>query len=278
MNDAVSEVTSVFDDDTLDQLNSSLYTRGWSQYGSLEANNCEEHGLVPEPLCSKCNNSPKLLDPHLDVTYVADTYDVVDWDTDIPPQYNELRGPGRELAGVEFMPLDPNCYYTLAPYLRTKTATAQRGEVLMNICTSFTKTPCIRVPWCLVARYKGTVPDEFTRIRKVDSDWVLFFPHTALKDIFTLMEEHDMYPTPDSHDSRAYSSSRLHVAGTVSSRVMKSAEWSTGPELKTVRRYLNCDAVVTATFTVTVHLTPYKGSRGRHSRYRHLSLWIHSIQ
>lgn len=278
MNAVFSECTSVFDDDTLDQLNSNLFTREWTQVGTLEGNNCTKHGLVPQETCPHCNNNPKLIGRHLNVVYVIAVYDNEGSDCEVPDRYNELRGPGNELASVQFMPLDPRCYYTLYPYLSTRTAEPERGETLMNVCTSGTKTPCIRIPWCLVAKYNGAAPEEYASIGKAEDDWVLFVPHTALMDIFSLMEEHDMYPTPDGHDGRAYSSSRLRVAGTVSSRVIKPEQWNVGRDLKTVRRYLNCDAVATATFTVTVHLTPYKGSRGRHTRYKHLTLWVHSIQ
>jgi hypothetical protein len=278
MNTPFSECTSVFDDDTLDQLNSNLFTREWTQVGSLEDNNCDKHGLVPQSTCVKCNNNPKLMGRYLNVTYVIAVYDNTEADCEVPERYNELRGSGNELASVQFMPLDPRCYYTLYPYLKMRTTPPERGEVLMNVCTRSTKTPCIRIPWCIVGNYNGVVPDEFASVRKKDSEWVLFIPHTALMDIFALMEEHDMYPTPDSHDGRAYSSSRLHIAGTVSSRVIKPEDWNVGRDLETVRRYLNCDAVATATFTVTVHLTPYKGARGKHTRYKHLTLWVHSIQ
>jgi hypothetical protein len=273
-----SECTSVFDDDTLDQLNSDLFTRDWIQVGSLESNKCSKHGLIPQLYCDQCNNNPKLLGTHLNVMYLTGSYDDSEADPEVPSRYNELRGNGNEIASVQFMPLDPRCYYTLSPYLRVRTTPPERGEVLMNVCTRSTKTPCIRIPWCLVAKYNGVAPDEFASIGKVDNDWVLFVPHTAIMDIFSLMEEHDMYPTPDSHDGRAYSSSRIRVAGTVSSRVMKDIDWTFGHDLRTVRRYLNCDAVATATFTVTVHLTPYRGSKGKHTRYRHLTLWVHSIQ
>jgi hypothetical protein len=273
-----SECTSVFDDDTLDQLNSDLFTRDWIQVGSLESNKCSKHGLIPQLYCDQCNNNPKLLGTHLNVMYLTGSYDDGEADPEVPSRYNELRGNGNEIASVQFMPLDPRCYYTLSPYLRVRTTPPERGEVLMNVCTRSTKTPCIRIPWCLVAKYNGVAPDEFASIGKVDNDWVLFVPHTAIMDIFSLMEEHDMYPTPDSHDGRAYSSSRIRVAGTVSSRVMKDIDWTFGHDLRTVRRYLNCDAVATATFTVTVHLTPYRGSKGKHTRYRHLTLWVHSIQ
>lgn len=272
-----SEVTSVFDDDVLDQLHSDLYTRDWIQYGSIEVNTCPEHGSVPTPGCSQCNNDPKLEETRLTIVYVAADSVTKDGNYTVPPRYNELRAAGNELSPVQFMPLKPECYYTLAPYLAAKTGSVSRGEMLMNVCTATTKTPCIKIPWCIIGRYRGTTPDEYASISKVDQEWVLFLPRTALVDIFALMEDHDMYPTPDLHDGRSYCSSRLRVAGTVTSRIMSSTDWTTGEELDSIRRYLNCDAVITATFTVTVHVTPPLVSRGKHSRYRKLVLWIHSI-
>ena len=273
-----SERTSVFDDDINDQLESELFTREWIQYGSLESNSCPRHGLVPRDDCMSCTTNPALLEPHLNVTYVSAITPTDSEAVIVPQRYNELRGSGNELKSVQFMPLKAECYYTLAPYLANKTRPASRGEMLMNVCTPTTKTPCINIPWCIIGKYNGRAPSEFTHINKVDSDWVLFMPSTALRDIFTLMEEHDMYPTPNAHDGRSYNSSRLRLAGTVSSRVIKSAEWKVGVELASIRRYLNCDAVATATFTVTVHITPVKAIRGRYSRYRQLTLWVHSIQ
>jgi hypothetical protein len=274
-----SENTSIFDDDINDQLKSDLFTREWVQYGSLEYNNCTTHGSVPTAGCNSCTNNPALLEQHLNITYVS-AITPTDSDTvTAPPRYNEIRGLGNELQSVQFMPLKPECYYTLAPYLANKTELPRKGEMLMNVCTPITKTPCIKVPSCLIGKYNGRAPAEFTCINKVDSDWVLFMPRTAIMDIFTLMEEHDMYPTPSAHDGRSYNSSRLRLAGTVSSRVMNSTDWRTaGLELASIRRYLNCDAVATAIFTVTVHVTPSKSTRGRRTRYRHLTLWIHSIQ
>jgi hypothetical protein len=277
MADGFSEPTTVFDDDINDQLSSDLFTRDWMQVGSLEMNECDTHGQVPQPSCPSCNNNPRLLKNYLNITYVSAMVADDAEEYKVPARYNELRGPGNELSSVQFMPLKPSCYYTLAPYLANKTSAPQPGEMLMNVCTPATKTPCIRIPWCIIGAYSGSSPDEFTSINKVECDWVLFMPHTALSDIFKLMEEHDMYPTPDGHDGRAYSSSRLRVAGSVSSRIMKSKDWKSGNELKSIRRYLNCDAVATATFTVTVHVNPAGGQRGKHSRYRHLVLWVHSI-
>lgn len=274
-----SERTSVFDDDINDQLESDLFTREWEQYGSLEPNKCPKHGLVPNDNCMSCTTNPSLLEPHLNVTYVSAITPTDSEAIVVPSRYNEIRGSGNELKSVQFMPLKPECYYTLAPYLASRTQPPRKGEMLMNVCTPITKTPCVRVPSCIIGKYSGRAPADFTCINKVDSDWVLFMPGTALMDIFTLMEEHDMYPTPDIHDGRSYNSSRLRLAGTVSSRVIKSADWKAGGlELASIRRYLNCDAVATATFTVTVHVAPSKPIRGRYSRYRQLTLWVHSIQ
>lgn len=282
MTPAFSDVTTQFDDDISDQLESDLFTRDWVQYGTLEANKCNEHGLVPVRGCEACNNDPKLAPGRkkLNVVYISKTFSDEPEDDNLvtpPKRYNELRRHGYEMASIQFMPLDPKCCYTLAPYLRNHTEPPAKGELLMNVCTPYTKTPCIKIEWCLIGRYKGRVPDGFEFIEMQNESWVLFTPLTAMNDVSVMMEEHDMYPTPSAHDGRAYSSSRIRLADVLSTRRVKEDDWRQGPDLRSIQRYLNCDAVATASFTVTIHLVPFRGNTGRKSRYHHVNLWLHAI-
>lgn len=280
MRSLFSDATTEFDDDISDQVESELFTRDWVQYGTLEENKCKEHDLVPTKGCVKCNHDPSLLPgcKKLNIVYLSRTFDhEIDDDPSPPVRYNELRRHGYELASAEFMPIDPKCCYTLAPYLEKNVGPPGKGELLMNVCTAYTKTPCVKIEWCIIGKYKGKVPDGFEFLEVGGENWVLFTPLTAMNDISTMMEEHNMYPTPSPHDGRAYSSSRLQLASNISTRRIDKSEWRQGPDLRSIQRYLNCDAVATASFTVTVHLTPFKGNTGRKSRYRHVNLYLHSI-
>lgn len=264
--------TTPTDSEISDQLNSDLYTRGWFQLTTLERNSCSEHGPVPHCDCPMCNNNPKTLVDSVEFLYVqcGDDY--------IPSGYNRLRRIGDERSTVQFMPLDPRCYYTLYAYIRQHTEAPIPGELLMNVCTSCTKTPLIDIPWCVVAKCSGYIPDGFLTTAVYGGTSVLAVPKDAIQDIFDLMADHGMYPTVNRHDYMKYPSSRLRLAK--SATIGELVFQSDGPydEITALRRYLNCDAVATATFTVTVHLTHWVTSLGTYDKFRNVVLWIHAIR
>lgn len=274
MSEFGTELQSVYDDDTKDQLEGSLYTRDWTIYGTEDKAPCTHELLHGEKLCYVCQTSNTRSGMHFYMGYVWASAPL--WDMDLP--LSLALKQGGEVCNVEFLPATDKTLGNYYRYFNKYALTGDRGEVVMNLCRGMFKSPCVDIPNCVVAACAGKVSEDIAVISKREQLWALFVPNTAMMSIVDLMLDHDMCPIPSAHDGMSYNSSRIVVAGGVKTRIVRDGEWDTSSRRTSMSRYVKCDAVMTATFTISIVLRPYMNSKGKYSRWRYMNIVLHNIK
>jgi len=100
----------------------------------------------------------------------------------------------------------------------------------------------------------------------------------TVSNIVDSLNEIGIMPLPSPHDAQPYNSSRVVVIRDMILCNIQPEEWNTGSVHRSVSRFVSCEAVATATFTVSALLTPYTRARGTHTSKKYMSLVIHNIK
>lgn len=274
-----TENQSVFDEDVKDQISERLYTKEWSIYGSNDSGKCQHTEFSNDAFCPVCSTWEDRSGGYFYMGYVWSSTLVtsVRSDRDCLPLFFPLK-EGGECCTIELVPPSLETLGKYYPYFSKYALTDSRGEMFVNFCRKEYKSPCVDINNCIVASCTGEVEDNIAVVHKRDQVWGLFIPNNAMMNICELLADHDVYPVPGAHDSLSYNSARIIVAGTVKTRVMKEVEWDTTSQCKSMSRFVKCDAVATATFTVSVVLRPYLSSKGKFSKYKYMNVVVHNIR
>ena len=254
---------TTFDDDIGDQLRQGLYTDSWAIHGSLDHCECKEGECVKRGRCKG---------RFFSMIFVNTLHSV--------KNARSLELPG-EACCTSFQEMPPTSdvlgvYYD---YFRTNVLDMVKGESLVNLCTSDFKSPCFDIRNCILARRTTPPPHGYTFLHRSEHEyWVLLMPSTRVDVVFEALHYIDIIPVPGVHDANAYNSSRLTAAGSIATKIMPPGSWRTPSYEHVVTRYVECDAVATATFTVTIILTRFSKAQGSHTHKRNVEFVVHNVK
>ncbi len=253
---------TTYDDEIRDMISQELYKRDWHIRGSLDV--CRRRAGHED-----CIGAGRCHDQFFNFIYL-------DQSTHLAEAMTLL--PSGESESVEVMPPNPSLFEQYWTYFRDSVFDGTKGEVLMSVCRRGTKSPSFDIKGCLVGRTSERVPNGFATLRQKYCSWVLFVPTSTMMNLFDSLNEISIRPVPGIHDAMAYNSARISVSKHITECELDESEWTRGRELHAVSRLVPCEAVTTATFTVSVVLTPYLLAKGTHTARRHLRIVVHNIR
>ena len=259
------ETSSAYDAEVSDLLEQELYTKGWEIHGSLEkCDGAETHSV--------CWDRGVCGDNYFSFMYMQ------------PAEYKARERRGIQVGisdtseSVEIIPSDSSLFGNYWRYFKQHVFEGTKGESLMSICRRDVKSPSFDILRCVVALTSQRPPRDCTWVQQGERYWVLFIPNSVISNIIDSLNEISIMPLPSPHDALAYNSSRVSTTTNTIICQVEPEEWDTGSVYKSISRFVTCEAVTTATFTVSVLLTPYARARGTHTSKKYMSLVVHNVK
>ncbi|KAF2861615.1 hypothetical protein K470DRAFT_285329 [Piedraia hortae CBS 480.64] len=228
---------SEYDDDVNDMINSGLYTRGWTLIGTE----------------SPPNNGDEWFDMKFMQLQADNGYDIA-------KAKRPLRLRVTEDVTSELIPLSLDVLGKYYDYLTECIDPYVRGVMLVCTCQPAVKSPVFDVPNCVLVRPKTNRYDHtfFTTVDTEAYTAVLFVPIIVTDALMDSLHSIGVRVMPTYQDTWSYSSVRISL-----SRHLRG--WRRDATAAVFAERLNCDAVATATFTVSVVLEPLQSARGKHT-------------
>jgi len=192
---------------------------------------------------------------------------------------NPIRLSSRDTGeSIEVVPADSSLFGQYWVYFREHVFEGTKGECTVNICRYGVKSPSFDILECVVALTQTKPPQGYTWLKQNEHYWALFVPNSVVSILIDSLNELDIVPLPSAHDAQSYNSSRISVVSSPVTCQMGLDDWNTGGTYKSISRFVTCTAVATATFTVSILLTPYARARGTHTSKKHMSLVVHNVK
>jgi len=248
-----------YDADIHEMLSGNLYTRDWTLVsrhlpdGSLVMYYAQTCDLLNSTSQQRMNECPVTLCPEDDVVMVEV----------MPPNEDTLEEHHEYFRDVVF-----NMH--------------QSGELLINVCTQRYKTPLFNISGCIVARHTS----PFCQSRDLSSNVIaigeyqasLLIPTSVVTSIFEALSAVDIIVLPDVHDAKKYTGSRVQPRSGIEVSRIPQSKWCHNETSKDINRYINCNAVATATFTVSAVVTPYEHTKGIRPSRRRVKFVVHNVR
>ncbi len=260
-----TDTDSAYDDSIKDLLQQQLYTQGWDTCGSLE----ECKGPNEHPACAARGACDGL---YFSFMYVESARHGA---TNRKPVQVHPRDTEES---VELMPSDSSLFGQYWEYFRRHVFDGTKGECIVNVCKYGIKSPSFDILECVVALTRTKPPQGYTWTKQGDDYWMLFVPNSVVSNLIDSLNEVGVAPLPSAHDTQSYNSSRVSVVSDPVVCEVAPCDWQVGDIHKSVSRFVSCEAVATATLTVSVLLIPYPRARGTHTSKKYMSLVVHNIK
>lgn len=185
---------------------------------------------------------------------------------------------GGETQSLEPMPSSPVLFDKYYEYFSAYVFDGTRGEKVVNLCKKDTKSPVFDVPGCVVAKRSSKPSSSYPSFWHRDCYWVPLVSGSAVSSIIDSLNDIDIRPMPSTHDVQSYGGSRVLMKRKPTTCQLRSCDWDDKSDKASICRFLPCDAVATATFTVSILLKPYPRARGIHPSKVYMSLVLHNIK
>lgn len=257
--------TSAYDATVEDLLQQNLYTAGWEIRGNL--NNCSGTDTH-----STCVQKGTCLDTYFSFTYVQAAEQK-------HKNYRKVEvSPGGSEESVEVIPSHGSLFGRYWDYFSERVFEGCKGESLVSICRGEVKSPSFDVLGCVIALTHKKPPNNYAWVKEGGSYWVILIPNSVVSNIMDSLNCIDIIPLPSAHDTQSYNSSRVLVKCRPVLCEMRPGDWTKGSTRKSISRFTECDAVATATLTVSILLTPYAKARGKHTSKKYMSFVVHNVK
>lgn len=256
---------SAYDDEVKDLLQQQLYTQDWEIRGSLEG--CAQAGVHAH--CTEngvCGN-----------IYFKFVYTELPNNDAAEDRIIQITSAGGN-ESIEIIPSDSSLFGKYWKYFEQRVFDGIKGECLVSVCRPGVKSPSFDVLNCVVARTGSSPPQNHAHVQQDRCYWVLFIPNSVVSSLVDSLNELGVMPVPSAHDAQSYNSSRVCVTQNTVLSEIEPGEWTTGPTYRSISRFISCDAVATATFTVSILLTPYARARGSHTSKKYMILKVHNVK
>lgn len=249
-----------YDDDIRDLLVDGLFTREWTIVGTQPpSSDNAESGYFN--------------------MYYKQTYDDDNKRSRNAAREKPLTLKPSQPDPVELLPPVPSTLGPYYSYFRDCVLTGRHGEMLVNFCRNGKKSPCVDIPGCaLVVPTKTADVENFTLIKLGNVPCVPVVPTSIILNIIDSLAEVCQPVYPSFHDGWAYNGSRVRMSKMYTECELDDNAWKKEGFARDFSRLVRCVAVATATFTVSVVLSP-SVQRTRYPTHKKvLEVVIHNIK
>lgn len=246
----------VNDDDFNDIITGDIHKRNWRLVGSTSPIDVESRGAK-----------------HFTMSYIGREPEVEpEVEVDASIFTNPMISNGIE--SIEIMPVAESLLEQYYTYFSEHVALDKKDQ-LINICRQSIKSPCFDIRNCYIVEPKEHVSlDNYAKIVLDKKTYVLLIPSSIICNMKKSLDYLEINIEPDSSDDLAYSGSRLQISGICTFPNIKSLSWKDARHLNDFNKILNCKAVATATFTVSMILRQFQG----YVRTKTLVVVVHAIK
>lgn len=255
---------STYDDDNVrDMMNSDLFRREWTIVGT-------------EPPLTKGKVAD--ITEHLILNFHQIEEGVPEDETaNVKPRPILLKHNSD--YQLEMIPVYPNILGKYYEYF-SRCVSLHKGDYLLNVCTTRKKSPCVDIPNCVLAAIpEGSVRnlDCFTVKNMGSYDCVVYVPNSIIYEIISALNDIGISIVPSLHDGMPYNSIRTRISD-LCTEFSKDAWSKDSRYIREFSRYAPCNAVTTATLTVSFVLGVVRGPRSRYNNKKSLEIVVHAIK
>lgn len=250
------------DMDERSMIDSGLYTREWNIVGTSSPT--DDIGGVPT---------------YFSMSFQMKTYNCTDSDSQDTDEHTTITLNVTAAESIEIMPAAKE---TLGPYYKyfINHVMNKKSDSLVNVCRKSSKSPCFDIEnCCLIVPGSGVRMNGFSTALVSGVKCVPLVPCSAVQAIQDALATLGMSVEPTLHDALAFNGHRVRMSGQYVTTDIGPDEWKRDQRYaRDFNHILRCDAVATATFTVSVVISAVHGKHSWCANRKSFKLVVHSIK